>query len=312
MEYSSALTSVIEQLCVDYDLNENNFSLCYYNTMTEETCSYNPDAWMIAGSTYKLPLNMYYYELENAGELSSDEIICGYTLADIHYESIVHSNNELSEALIWNLGSYQHYKELMFCCYGDLDYEEIADIAWSANYFSTQYMLNTLKYLYENAEAFPQLLSYMTEANPDSYFYKYSSDYVIAHKYGAYDTAENDVGIVYTDEPYLLAVYTYGLDNGEDVVARVNEAVCSYNVANIQSDEETESPPDDSVLENAAGISAKEKGETETVTEVPVQYVSPEYTDETHSFSVTALLPGLAILATAGVIVWWRKHHFFD
>ena len=30
---------------------------------------------MIAGSTFKLPLNLYYYELENAGEIAPDALI---------------------------------------------------------------------------------------------------------------------------------------------------------------------------------------------------------------------------------------------
>lgn len=234
-ETSYSLETVVQDLCVSYDLNESNFSFCYYNTVTGEYCTYNPDAWMIAGSTYKLPLNMYYYELQNEGILSSNTIIAGYTLQDIHYESIVNSNNELSEALIYNLGSYQDYKEIIFSQYGELETEEISDLAWSSNYFTTRYMINTLQYLYDSSDQFTQMLDFMCLANPDSYFHKYVFDFDIAHKYGAYDTAENDVGIVYTDEPYLLAVYTYGLDDGETVVGRINEAICDYNLEHIQT-----------------------------------------------------------------------------
>lgn len=226
----TTLETEMNHLMADYGLDESNFSICYYNTVTAESYEYNADAWMVAGSTYKLPLNMYYYELEMAGEISWDTVIAGYDLATIHYESIVYSNNELSEALLWNLGTYEEYKSLMFESYGDFSETEIEEIAWTGNYYTTGYMLDTLQYLYERSGQFTQLLGYMTEATPNAYFKKYIEDYEIAHKYGAYDTAENDVGIVYTDEPYLLAVYTYGLDNGEEVVAQINEAVCNYNV----------------------------------------------------------------------------------
>ena len=117
----------------------------------------------------------------------------------------------------------------MFASFSHLAPEEIADIAWTGNYYTTGFLCDTLQYLYENADRFPQLLTYLKEAQPEAYFKKYVTQYPIAHKYGSFDGAENDVGIVYTEEPYLLAVYTYGLADGEEVVARVNEAVCRYN-----------------------------------------------------------------------------------
>ena len=230
----SVLDIIIKGLCLDYDLDETNFSLCYYNTVTGESYNYNENAWMKAASTYKLPLNMYYYDLENAGILSPDTVISGYSLSTIHYESIVNSNNEMSEAIMYNLGSYSYYKELIFDSYGDYEYSEIDEIAWRTNYFTTRYMMSTLKHLYENADSYTELLEYMGIAKPDAYFKKYVTEYEIAHKYGTYDTAENDVGIVYTEEPYLLAIYTYGLDDGEDVVGKVNEVFCQYNSVNQQ------------------------------------------------------------------------------
>ena len=48
-------------------LNGENFSLSYYNTVTGEAYAYNDTRMMVAGSTYKLPLNMYYYEMERDG-----------------------------------------------------------------------------------------------------------------------------------------------------------------------------------------------------------------------------------------------------
>lgn len=224
------LDETITTLQTEYGLTEENFSLCYYNTVTAETYMFAPDHWMIAGSTYKLPLNMYYYEQEAAGAIAPDTNIGGHTLAEIHYESIVNSNNELSETLIHHFTSFRAYKEAMFAHYGGLTTEGLDEIVWSKNYFTTRYMCNTLRYLYENSAHFTQLLDYLQQAQPNAYFKKYVTQYQIAHKYGSYGGAENDVGIVYTAEPYLLAVYTYGLSDGEEVVARVNEAICKYNV----------------------------------------------------------------------------------
>lgn len=238
------LPSLMAQLQSQYGLNETNFSLCYYNTVTGESYEYNPDAWMVAASTFKLPLNLYYYEQEAAGAIDPHAYIAGAALSDIHYKSIVESNNELSLALLYNLGSFRTYKQLMLDTYGHYTAEQIPEAALRSNLYTTGFMMDVLQYLYPRAEQFPELIDYLKEALPDQYFKKYVTDYPIAHKFGSYNTAENDVGIIYTPEPYLLAVYTYGLADGEEVVARINEAICAYNVSPDQPEPEPEPVPD--------------------------------------------------------------------
>ena len=78
------LEGLIAEFMQENYLNETNFSLCYYNTVTGEEYCYNETAFMIAASTYKLPLNLYYYELQSAGEITGDTYIpgAGTTLDD--------------------------------------------------------------------------------------------------------------------------------------------------------------------------------------------------------------------------------------
>ena len=58
----------------------------------------------------------------------------------------------------------------------------------------------------------------------------------MAHKYGYYVdddkgvTAVNDVGIVFTPQPFLLAVYTANAPGGEEVVARACQLLTEYSV----------------------------------------------------------------------------------
>ena len=78
---STTIEAVVQELMAQYDLNETNFSLCYYNTVTGESYEYNPDAWMVAASTYKLPLNLYYYEQEAAGLIDPASYISGVVLS---------------------------------------------------------------------------------------------------------------------------------------------------------------------------------------------------------------------------------------
>lgn len=68
-------------------------------------------------------------------------------------------------------------------------------------------MMDALKYLYAHADEFPEMLDYMEQSLPrDAYFLHDLADEVtIAHKYGSFEGAENDTGIFYTEQPFLLA-----------------------------------------------------------------------------------------------------------
>lgn len=49
----------------------------------------------------------------------------------------------------------------------------------------------------------------------------------VAHKYGSFEGAENDVGIFYAEHPFLLAVYTQNV--GELVVQDAARLAADYN-----------------------------------------------------------------------------------
>ena len=218
----------------EYGLNENNFSLCYRDTVTGEEYRFNDTAFLFAASTYKLPLNLYYYEQEQAGTLSPSAPVGGVPLSRAHYQSLVWSDNEVSHNMIYNLGSFRTYKEKMRK-YFTMDDADIPYTYYSGNYYCTAMMLDTLQYLYERQENFPELLDYMKQAQPEEYFARYAGDTEVAHKYGFfYDEEEevvtvNDVGIIYAPHPFLLAVYTKNAGDGVEVLARVCERLIQYN-----------------------------------------------------------------------------------
>lgn len=215
----------------EHGLNEDNFSISYYNPATGERYTYGADRLMPAASTYKLPLNMYYYDLERAGEVASDEWIGGYTLGVCHEQSIVYSNNEISEKMIYDYpGTFYAYKNAMLELFG-MEETEVPPEFYYGNYYSTGMMMAALERLYENAEDYDELIGYMKEAFPqDGYFRKYVTEYEIAHKYGSFEGAENDVGIIYADQPFLLAVYTHypAYTPGEEVCAQAARLLTDY------------------------------------------------------------------------------------
>lgn len=228
-----------------YGLTEDNFSICYFNTVTGEDYAWNDTWFSIAASTYKLPLNMYFYEMEQAGEITGDTIITwtGLTLDYIHEQSIVNSNNELSEALMYYWGDHVTYKENLRKYFTMTD-EEIEDCYWQANWFCTRMMMDCLKYLYENQESFEELIGYMKQAMPGQYFKRDVTEYEVAHKYGSVQWFNNDVGIIYTPQPFLLAVYTQGGSIGGDgICAEAAKLMTAYTVwqgEHMPVEEETE------------------------------------------------------------------------
>lgn len=222
--------TVILDFIEQNQLKGTNFAISYYNTVTGEGYAWNDDWFSIAASTYKLPLNMYFYEMQQAGEITGDTIITwtGRTLDEIHEKSIVNSNNELSEALMYYWGDHVSYKQNMRKYFTMTD-EEIDPSYWQANWYCVRMMMDCLKYLYENQENFEELIGYMKEAMPGQYFKRGVTEYEVAHKYGAVQIYYNDVGIIYTPQPYLLAVYTAGI-YGEDACAEAAKALTAYTV----------------------------------------------------------------------------------
>ena len=88
-----SLAELFDEFRAARNLTEDNFAVSYYDTVTGESYDWNETHMMIAGSTFKLPLNLYYYEMENAGEIAPDALITqgGATLDWCHYLSIVES-----------------------------------------------------------------------------------------------------------------------------------------------------------------------------------------------------------------------------
>lgn len=222
------LEARVAQFMEENYLNEQNFSMSYYNTVTGESYAFEDTHMMVAASTYKLPLNLYYYQQELAGEIAPDALIAGvYRLSDCHYQSLVWSNNEISEAMLYQIGSFQEYKRTMRT-FTDMTDEEIDPLYYSDNLYCTRMMMDTLKYLYDHAEDYEEMLSYMKEASPQNgYFRKYVTECEVAHKYGSFEGAENDTGIIYAGQPFLLAVYTQDVA-GEEICAKAARLMKDY------------------------------------------------------------------------------------
>ena len=59
---------------------------------------------------------------------------------------------------------------------------------------------------------------------------KYIPHNLVAHKIGNYGAYINDVGIVFTERPYIFVMYTYGNSNGYEDIARISEIIYNYQI----------------------------------------------------------------------------------
>lgn len=207
------LSELMDEFRAAHRLDETNFSVSYYNTVTGERYAFNDDAFFYGASTYKLPLNLYYYDLRLRGEITGDTMITrSATLDEAQYQTLVHSNNELAYSLWRRIGDWPEYKRALLC-YFSMDEADIPQIYYYDHVFCTRMMMDTLQYIWDRQEDYPELLEYLSIACPGAYFKTYLDPDTtrVAHKYGGYNGSENDVGIIWAEQPFLLAVYTYGL-----------------------------------------------------------------------------------------------------
>lgn len=237
-----SLDARVQQFVDEYDLDEDSFSLAYYNTASGESWQYNGDTYMFAASTYKLPLNMYYYLQENAGNIDPDEAIGMYTLSQAHYLSIVQSDNPSSETLMYAIGSYAQYKDLMFETFGSQKYQEeggIDPITYQDNDYPADFLMDVLQYLYNNQDQFQQLLSYMSDPDQSNGFDNdLTQQTTVYQKQGWYDYVNDVAEIVMSDQPYLavIMVDVEGRYDSAEICSAANDLLYQYNQDCIAND----------------------------------------------------------------------------
>ncbi|MBR4077172.1 MAG: hypothetical protein IKK17_01050, partial [Oscillospiraceae bacterium] len=149
------------------------------------------------------------------GEMTFDDKVKGVVYSKLIEGSIVESNNEFSDYLRSGLGGYPDYRRF-FCPYMGEDADTVDEKFYENNFFTARQIITCLNTLYQGGEdRFPSVIGYMKEAEPNNYFNAFDQDYVIAHKYGYLETGNtlqiNDSGIVYTDDPIAIVMFTNGI-----------------------------------------------------------------------------------------------------
>lgn len=300
------LSDQVQNLIAQDGLNETSFAVLYYNTVTGESYEYNPDTALFCASIYKLPLNMLCYDREREGTLSPDTTIYGYNLTDAHYQSIVMSNNEVSDAMIYTLGSYADFKRNVAISYGGERYgnpDNLDSKVYIENDFPAGLMMSALKYLWDNQSQYQTLLSLMCAPEQRNGFEQNLPDGVqIYQKQGWYPQTNTVCEIVMDEQPYLCVIMVNNRDDSADVITAANLLVYNYHTqteAAVKAQQEAEA---------AAAQASAEAEEAKAQASASAEAELEEETAEKESSTNAADVIGVAVIAiltaiSVGVII---------
>lgn len=229
---------------IDNYLGDDKYytSLIYYNLITGETISFNEDIYINAASLYKAGLSLVGYNMVNNGEITLDDLIyyspwqfqegSGILQYDISFGSLplrtlleysIRYSDNIAATMVYSyVGGWTNYKWRLFNLLG-IDYGNYDNIT------SARVEFETLKYIYDNKDSYPDLVKDLKNTDFHDRLDKYLPYEEVAHKIGTDEGFTHDIGIVFTDEPYIIVMMTDNVYNGPDKIADISKALYLYN-----------------------------------------------------------------------------------
>ncbi len=259
---------LVYRLLDKYEADEENVGIGYYNSRTGEEHYINADEYIVSASMFKVPLNMILADRVSSGEMEMDTDIYGMPYRWYQNRSIVYSDNERSVNLMDYMGGYSKFKELQIPYLGN---DPSEDLGWNyqvENFYTAREFIHMLRMLEETPERFPGILENMLEAEPFHYFRQYETRYPIAQKYGfvgqqentGYHTYINTCGVVYTDDPFCIVVFTDNVSKAYDLISEYCIVMCDYtNRVSRQAAEQEEQLAQQRAAQAAADAAAMER-----------------------------------------------------
>lgn len=302
-----SLDEVMAEFMDSHKLGEDNCAIGWCELTTGETWYFNADKYMVAGSMYKLPLNMAIAERIASGELSPTDPAGVYSVENAVKRSIIYSDNDAAQSLRYLLSYDRDTYRRILASYSGIPEEELPEAYYTENQMSPRFVLNTLQHLYNNAEDYSDLLENLKQAAPGLYFQSTQTDYDIAHKYGSFEGALNDCGIVFTPRPFaLVAMFKGGAaleQNLGDLCALMTEYALYLDSPTVEEEEPEPSPTP--VIPEAT---AEPEPEPEPTPEEIPPAAEVQESAGTHGF-FTFLISVLAAALLLGLLalLLWKK-----
>lgn len=222
----------------------NDASICYYDINSGKSFNINEKREFKAASTIKVPVSMMLYDAINKGEITEKDTIMaknqdmeqGFgglinedlskpkTFKHINESMIIYSDNVAVNMLLRYFGNQRRYNYL----------ESIVEhkVNRTDNVASAGDTMKILKRLYFDQDKNPyytSIIELMKQTSFHERLDKFLPMDIVAHKIGDYSdstgTYSHDVGIIFTDEPYILVVMTKNLSDSYDKIANISKIV---------------------------------------------------------------------------------------
>ncbi|MCB2294544.1 class A beta-lactamase-related serine hydrolase [Clostridium algoriphilum] len=220
--------------------NINNFGMVYYDINSKKSITINEDKQFLAASTIKVPINMLMYDMvkekkidineklkydkvdfeDGAGVLQGTDLskpIAIKTLSDL---SIIYSDNIAINMLLRKVGIENRYNYI----------EKIVGhpITHDGNNITPMDSSKILERLYSNPnnnKYYKDIIKAMKNTEYHDRIDKYIPQKIVAHKIGDFAPYVNDTAIVCNDNPYVLVVFTKGINDADDLIAQVSKMI---------------------------------------------------------------------------------------
>lgn len=227
------------------DLNPKAVSVSFYDISSGKSLALNGDNKFLAGSTTKVGLAIEVADKIAKGEMSGSDTIyyhkedyeegTGYlvnhrseakaiTVDKLLEYMLVYSDNIATNMLYRTLGGNEKVRNYIKGTY-------ISDYETSDNLLSTNQAIQLLKVLYENKNKNSYYDKYVNWLKNTDFHERLETDQtkgVVAHKIGSIDDSIHDIGIFYTNHPYMLAVMTTGMNDATTNISKLSDEI--YNL----------------------------------------------------------------------------------
>ncbi|MFL0245423.1 serine hydrolase [Candidatus Clostridium stratigraminis] len=225
--------------------NISKVGLSYYDINSGKEIVINGDKTFLAASTIKVQMNMILDDMiqngtvkenesiqytedsfeEGTGILQSQDLSKPISLSLLSDYSIIYSDNIATNMIIKRI-NYYNMRNLIDAKLGHATDK-------SGNFITANDETTLLKQLYENVNNnsyYSKIIDDMKNTEFHDRLDFYLPHNIVAHKVGNYDSYVNDVGIIYTKNPYILSIYTNNLDNANEVIAHISKMIYDSQV----------------------------------------------------------------------------------
>lgn len=238
-----SLNGRIDSYLYTHGLGEDNFALSFFNLETAETYDFNENAFFSIGQVWTLPLHMYYCKQEYNGAFLPAYTDPNYNNPDYEYtingmnldtcrtNSILSGNNDVNEAM---RNAVTQYKTVINEEFGHIKEADLPETFFTDDTYSTKFLINCMIELSREAEIYGDLMRLYDLAQVPEGLNAYGRPYKVLQIYGEQDDFICAIGEVTAPDPYLIACIVSKSAGGDQILAEINELICSYIEVNSE------------------------------------------------------------------------------